>query len=192
MVQLSVTVVKLPPMVSYAIIFTHGFTGIFEDIIQEGESLAWANLKVFDESHETIAICGRTLGTTDDLLQLGNGQLEVACDKIALDAGQFGNVLKHEFQTVILGDDLSLFLGVLDRLKSTAVGIRRTLPILLLPPFVGLGSQEMAGVGEALQIDDGGRTLLGKVGIDLEVLVQMNAGTASILVGGLPVLKLTL
>ena len=50
----------------------------------------------------------------------------------------------------------------------------------------------MAGVGETLQIDDGGRTLLGKVGIDLEVLVQMNAGTASILVGGLPVLTLAL
>ena len=158
----------------------------------------WANLKVFDESHETVAVCGLTLGTTDDLLQLGNGQLEVACDEIALDAGpvlfelKFGNVLKHEFQTMILGDDLGLFLSVLDRLKSTAVSIRRTLPILLLPLLIGLGPQEMAGVGETLQIDDGGRTLLGKVGIDLEVLVQMNAGTASILVGGLPVLTLTL
>ena len=57
-----------------------------------------------------------------------------------------GHVLKRVVQTVVLSDGLGLFLITLDQPQGTLIRFGRSLPVLLFPLFVSLGSYDVAGI----------------------------------------------
>jgi hypothetical protein len=61
-----------------------------------------------------------------------------------------GNVLVRGLQTVVLDDGLGLFLVTLDQPQGTLIRFGSSLPVLLFPLFVGLGSYDVARISKTL------------------------------------------